>query len=640
MFTVRVLIASVVLLAGSLLPARADAGDPVRDAVIRALPLIQRSAATFVDKRACFSCHHNGLSIMTLRLAERHRFVVDAKMLDAVETKTFGVLRSPTAVDVAIQSTTLSDPTPNDSLLLMAADASGLPPDVATAVLARRLSRWQRPDGRWMTSDFRPPHSSSEFSATATAIAAVRAYLPDELAAERDATLRRAVTWLTTSWPHSTEDAAFRVLGLVWADASRDTIDAASRVLLSMQLPTGGWPQLESYAADAYSTGEALYALTASGMPASAPQWQRGARFLLSSQAPDGSWHVRSRLVSPADVSPPYFHTGFPYGDKDEFLSYAGSCWAVMALVSSLPETPATSASTRGPDKARATSVSPRGLDNARASEDGTPGWLRIALFGTVRDLTAALDAGLDPNSKTPGGTTVLMAAALDADKTRLLLSRGADPTTRSQSRVDALTIALLHPGTADVVTMLLDAGAAVEPPEDMRVRRTPLAAAALAGDLPNVQLLLHRGAKPSLDAVSDALTFGHTDVVRTLVEAGADVTGVDSTGINLLHWAAITNRASMIPILAKAGVPINAIDDFGYTPLMYAATVDEGDTDTLRALIAAGANPTLKNDDGRTPMQQAKKLGHIEIVRALGESGDHGVTGITRRNGGTGTNG
>ncbi len=678
MFTVRVLIASVVLLAGSLLPARADAGDPVRDAVIRALPLIQRSAATFVDKRACFSCHHNGLSIMTLRLAERHRFVVDAKALDAVETKTFGVLRSPTAVDVAIQSTTLSDPTPNDSLLLMAADASGLPPDVATAVLARRLSRWQRPDGRWMTSDFRPPHSSSEFSATATAIAAVRAYLPDELAAERDSTLRRAVTWLTTSWPHSTEDAAFRVLGLVWADASRDTIDAASRVLLSMQLPTGGWPQLESYAADAYSTGEAFYALTASGMPASAPQWQRGARFLLSSQAPDGSWHVRSRLVSPADVSPPYFHTGFPYGDKDEFLSYAGSCWAVMALVSSLPETPATSASTRGPDKARATSVSPRGLDkagatsvsprgsdnvlgtpvstrgrdnpatsasprgldNARASEDGTPGWLRIALFGTVRDLTAALDAGLDPNSKTPGGTTVLMAAALDADKTRLLLSRGADPTTRSQSRVDALTIALLHPGTADVVTMLLDAGAAVEPPEDMRVRRTPLAAAALAGDLPNVQLLLHRGAKPSLDAVSDALTFGHTDVVRTLVEAGADVTGVDSTGINLLHWAAITNRASMIPILAKAGVPINAIDDFGYTPLMYAATVDEGDTDTLRALIAAGANPTLKNDDGRTPMQQAKKLGHIEIVRALGESGDHGVTGITRRNGGTGTNG
>src|SRR5205085_10691377 len=167
----------------------------------------------------------------------------------------------------------------------------------------------------------------------------------------------------------------------------------------------------------------------------------------------------------------------------------------------------------------------------------------------TAGELTAALDAGLDPNSKTPGGTTMLMASALDADKTRLLLARGADPTTRSQSRTDALTIASLHPGTSDVVAMLLDAGALAEPPEDVRVRRAPLAAAALAGDLPNVQLLLRRGAKPSLQAVSDALTFGHTDVVRTLVEAGADVTGVDGTGINLLHWAAITNRASMIPI-------------------------------------------------------------------------------------------
>jgi hypothetical protein len=183
---------------------------------------------------------------------------------------------------------------------------------------------------------------------------------------------------------------------------------------------------------------------------------------------------------------------------------------------------------------------------------------------------------------------------------------------------MDALTIAALHPGTSSVVAMLLDAGAAVEPAEDVRVRRTPLAAAALAGDLPNVQLLLRRGAKPSLQAVSDALTFGYTEVVQTLVEAGADVSGVDSTGINLLHWAAITNRAPMIPILVKAGVPINAIDDVGYTPLMYAATVDEGDTDTLRALMAAGANPALKNDDGRTPLQQARRLGHADIVRTL----------------------
>lgn len=596
---------AALIVAALAFTAAPAAADEARTAVVRALPLLQRSAAAFVEKRACFSCHHNGLSIMTFRLAERRGIAINRRVLEAVEAKTFGVLRSPTAVDAAIQATTISDPTPNDSLLLMAAHDAGLPGDLTTAVLARRLSRWQRADGRWMTSDFRPPHSSSEFAATATAVAAIRAYLPDELAGERDAVLRRAATWLDKTWPRSTEDAAFRVMGLVWSGASRDTVDAASRVLLSLQLPAGGWPQLPSYAADAYSTGEALYALRASGMPASARQWQRGARFLITSQAADGSWHVRSRLVSPADVSPPYFHTGFPYGDRDEFLSYAGSCWATMALLSSLDDTPAT------------TPVAPA-VAGPPGEASNDPAWLRVALFGTVRQLTAALDGGLDPNSKTPGGTTILMASVLDADKTRLLLARRADAKARSQSRTDALTIATSHLGTADAVAALLDAGAPVEPPEDIRVRRTPLAAAALAGDRQNVELLLRRGAKPSSQAVSDALTFGHTDVVRTLVEAGADVTGVDGTGINLIHWAAITNRAAMVPILVNARVPINAIDDFGYTPLMYAATVDEGDTETVRALLAAGANPTLRNDEGRTPLQQARRLGHAEIVEVL----------------------
>ncbi len=244
---------------------------------------------------------------MTLRLAERRGIAVSREALKAVEAKTFGVLLSDNAVDAAVQGATLSDPTPNDSLLLMAAHDAAVPDNLATGVLARRLTHWQRADGRWMTSDFRPPHSSSEFAATASAVAAIRAYLPQALSAARDAALRRAAGWLASSWPRSTEDAAFRVMGLVWSGAPQDTIEAATHVLLSMQLPGGGWPQLPGYSADAYSTGESLYALRLGGLPASAREWQRGQRFLIDSQAADGSWHVRSRMMSPAEVSPPYF---------------------------------------------------------------------------------------------------------------------------------------------------------------------------------------------------------------------------------------------------------------------------------------------------------------------------------------------
>src|SRR5215469_11748170 len=101
----------------------------------------------------------------------------------------------------------------------MAAHDAGLAPDLTTAVYARRLVRWQR-NGHWVTSDFRPPHSSSVFTATATAVRAISLYMPDELRSERNACIQRARQWLVRTKPQSTEDAAFRLLGLVWASAS------------------------------------------------------------------------------------------------------------------------------------------------------------------------------------------------------------------------------------------------------------------------------------------------------------------------------------------------------------------------------------------------------------------------------------
>src|SRR5262249_712458 len=157
----------------------------------------------------------------------------------------------------------------------------------------------------------------------------------------------------------------------------------------------------------------------------------KGIKFLISTQAQDGTWRVRTRMLSPAEVSPPYFATGFPY-EKDEFISYAGSCWAVMALLSALPEAPAKSES----------------LSPAVAAGD-VPAWLRTALFGSVNELASLLEKGIDPNSKTKNGVTILMAAAPDAEKVRLLLARGADPKARGSAGADALTIATAHRGSA-----------------------------------------------------------------------------------------------------------------------------------------------------------------------------------------------
>jgi hypothetical protein len=127
--------------------------------------------------------------------------------------------------------------------------------------------------------------------------------------AARDATIERARIWLAASTPASTEDATFRLLGLVWAQAARDDVAAAARDLLKLQKPGGGWAQLsEGYAGDAYSTGEALYALHEAGTPPDNATWRKGIAFCFG---PGRRRHLARRTRMSPRRQPAYFTTGF-----------------------------------------------------------------------------------------------------------------------------------------------------------------------------------------------------------------------------------------------------------------------------------------------------------------------------------------
>ncbi len=513
--------------------AVAQTPQAVRRAIDRALPPIQKSAATFVEKRACFSCHHNTLPIMAMHMAQDRGIAVDTATLATLEKKTWA---SGGSLDDVVQARNVSNPAVNDTLLLIAQEFAGVS-DVTSVVRAQRIASWQQEDGHWFTSDFRPPHSSSYFTTTATTIRALRTHLhwpadhPKVLAARR---------WLFQNKPSSTEDASFRLMGLVWSSASEDEIAGASKDLRLMQKSDGGWGQTAAYPSDAYSTGQSVFALKQAGEGSPG-----GIKFLIGNQAGDGTWRTRTRMISPAEVSPPYFETGFPY-KKDQFLSYAGSCWAVMALMSTMPGKP-------------------------------TP---------TLPVVTEA-----------PPSTTTLAPFA-------------------------QLTIAASYGGNAKEVTRLLDSGTSPNPPEGTRSRNTPLRFAAMSGDVETARVLLAHGADPNTASpFSEAVTFGHAALSQQLLTAGASADGVESTGITLLHWAVITNRASLIPILVKAGADLNATDDYGFTPLMYAATLDYGDTKVLEALLAAGADPTIVDYEKHTPLQQTRRFRHAQheaVLRAV----------------------
>ena len=166
---------------------------------------------------------------------------------------------------------------------------------------------------------------------------------------------------------------------------------------------------------------------------------------------------------------------------------------------------------------------------------------------------------------------------------------------------------------------------AEAQPPPNIHVKTSPLVFASMTGDVDNVRLLLARGADPAGGPsprgdtpISMAVTFGYADVVRMLVSAGATVSMTERSGINLLHWAAITNRAAVIPALVEAGVPLNATDENGFTPIMYAATIDFGDAESLKALLKAGADRSIRNNDDRTALEQARYLKHAHLEAAL----------------------
>jgi squalene cyclase len=142
--------------------------------------------------------------------------------------------------------------------------------------------------------------------------------------------IARARDWLISAAGEVTEERAFRLLGLTWADAGTDALKTAARGLLALQRSDGGWSQEPSLESDSYATGEALVALLESGMAAvDDPAVRRGVAFLLRTQLQDGSWYVRSRAI-PIQA---YFESGFPHG-ADQWISAAGTAWAVRALAS------------------------------------------------------------------------------------------------------------------------------------------------------------------------------------------------------------------------------------------------------------------------------------------------------------------
>jgi hypothetical protein len=206
--------------------------------------------------------------------------------------------------------------------------AAGQPATWETDVLVHYLLAKQRTEGNWHgIGASRAPIQDGDFSRTAMSIRALAVYGMPARRKEIDERIARAARWLLAQTPQSTEDRVMQLLGLKWANADARAREARLRELIELQEANGGWPQTPHLPADAYATGQVLYALHESGVPSTDPVFRRGVDYLLRTQRDDGSWYVKSRAMK----IQPYFESGFPYA-HDQWISTSGTAWATMAL--------------------------------------------------------------------------------------------------------------------------------------------------------------------------------------------------------------------------------------------------------------------------------------------------------------------
>jgi len=114
------------------------------------------------------------------------------------------------------------------------------------------------------------------------------------------------------------------------------------------------------------------------------------------------------------------------------------------------------------------------------------------------------------------------------------------------------------------------------------------------------------------------AAFFGRRGCVAALLGRGADVhqRAANPLRVQPLHSAAVAADVEIVRALLDAGADVDARQQAGVTPLMGAAA--GGAVELVRLLLDAGADPSLKDDAGRTAADWATDRGQVETAALL----------------------
>lgn len=231
----------------------------------------------------------------------------------------------------------------------------------------------------------------------------------------------------------------------------------------------------------------------------------------------------------------------------------------------------------------------------------------------------ALLAKGADVNARQVDGTTALHWAVRfdDLEMADLLIRAGADVSAANRQGVRPIQLAALN-GNAAMLQRLIRAGADPNQPLT-RFNDTALMMAARTGKTDAIALLLESGADVNAretwggtTALMWAVSERHAGAVKLLIEHGADV-NARSYFVPAANGRGFEGRT---PVAAKADESVEEFASGWLTPLMFAAR--EGDLESARLLVAAGADVNAVGGDGKNALSLAIFNGNYEVASFL----------------------
>ena len=145
-------------------------------------------------------------------------------------------------------------------------------------------------------------------------------------------------------------------------------------------------------------------------------------------------------------------------------------------------------------------------------------------------------------------------------------------------------------------------------------------------------QLLLNAGANLNDQRNLNKQIFpfvlnGDWEMVKILLDGGADPNKAGSSGETALNWAALAGNLDMVKVLLGGGADPNQATDDGRTPLHRAIMGYWGDRRqshqyVVEQLIDAGTDLNKPDKDGFTPLNWAKLYERDNVVNLLLERG------------------